>query len=826
MSAEAVPFASVIESLADGSQIDWTAVEAKATDSNQQQRYGNLRLIARLAELHRTLALDASAETPNLAAAAPLPPCAAGDRWGHLVLADRIGAGAFGEVYRARDAQLDIDVALKIMRATPASQEEMDRFLGEARTLARVRHHNVVIVHGADIREGRAGLWMELVKGQTLESWLTATGIMGAVEVTGIGQALCRALAAVHAAELIHGDVKAQNVMREEGGRIVLMDFGAGRVRGGDAAAVGTPMYLAPEVLAGAPPSAQTDIYSLGVLLFHLVTRSFPFLARDVDALRRAHANGARIHLRDLRPDLPDRLVDGIERALDSDPARRFQTTGAMERALTPIAEAERPSQWWLAGAIAAGVVGLLAASGVIWSRLGGAPPIRSLAVLPFTETRPDTAHLTSGIWLDVLRELQRFDVQVRRGVALAPGDNPQQFDKRLGADAVVSAETERGTSSTRFHVQVRRASAAPFWVEDYEIPDGRLPAAAKTIAENVARAVRARPREGRVPSSHQISYRAYDAYQRGRALSEQRNPSDLMRSLEYFKQAASLDPVYAEPWAGMADSYLALGVPPFGPLRPMEARRFAKEAALKALALNPNLVEAETSLAWGSALYDWDWDVAERRFQRAITLNPQYALAHHWYAMFLTDMGRFREARDQLRQAQELEPLSLLIHRDFGWIDFCDGRYDEAIGQLRETLNRDPRYSAAITLLARALAAKGQTREALEMLERARTHISPGSYLSFRGYIEAVGNHPGTRRTLSELRRIATQEYVTPYYFALLYTALGDHDTAISELQRAYVEQDATLGSVNVDPRFAPLRADARFQSLVAAMRFPGAKQ
>ena len=826
MNAEPVALTSAIESLADGRAIDWAAVEAAATDHGRQQRYRNLRLIARLADLHRTLALDAGAETPGPGATALLPACSAGDRWGHLELIERIGGGAFGEVFRARDAQLEMNVALKLLRVMPSSEDDVDRLLGEGRTLARVRHHNVVIVHGVGLRDGRVGLWMELVKGKTLEGWLASTGTLGEAETTGIGQALCRALAAVHAAELIHGDVKAQNVMREEGGRIVLMDFGAGRVRGSDAAAVGTPVYLAPEVLAGAPPTPQSDIYSLGVLLFHLLTRRFPFAAEDFDGMRRAHADRARLLLRDLRPDLPGRLVDCIERALDPDPACRFQTAGAMEQALTTAVEAERSTRVWPARAGAIAAVALLATSGVIWSALQGDPPIRSLAVLPFTAAGPEAAHLTSGIWLDVLRELQRFDVQVRRGVAPVPGEDSRQFDRSLGADAVLSAETQHGTASTRLHIQVRRASAAPFWIEDYDIPDGALPAAAKRIADNVAGAVGARPREGNLPSSHQTTYRAYDAYQRGRALSEQRNPGDLMRSLEYFNQAASLDPVYAEPWAGMADSYLALGVPPFGPLRPMEARRMAKEAALKALALNPNLVEAETSLAWGSALYDWDWAAAERRFTRAIGLNPQYALAHHWYAMFLTDMARFGEARDQLRQAQALEPLSLLIHRDFAWIDFCDGHYDEAIAQLRETLKRDPRFSAATTLLARALAATGQTREALETLERGRTDISTGSYLSFRGYIEAVGHQPDARQTLSDLRQVATKEYVTPYYFAVVYTALGDHEAALSELQRAYVEQDATLGSVNVDPRFAPLRGDARFQSLVAAMRFPGGKK
>src|SRR4029453_2894471 len=202
------------------------------------------------------------------------------------------------------DSHLNRDVALKLLRGDVTHFRPIDRLLSEARKLAQVRHPNVVTVHGADVRDGRAGLWMELVEGQTLDAWLRVHGPMGAGEAATTGIDLSRALAAVHAADLVHGDVKAQNVVREQGGRIVLMDFGAGRAQGADAAGVaGTPMYLAPGVLAGEPPTIQSDLYSLGVLLFHLLTRAYPYTGADVDGLRDAHADGERRWLRDLRPD-------------------------------------------------------------------------------------------------------------------------------------------------------------------------------------------------------------------------------------------------------------------------------------------------------------------------------------------------------------------------------------------------------------------------------------------------------------------------------------------------------------------------------------------
>jgi Tfp pilus assembly protein PilF len=272
-----------------------------------------------------------------------------------------------------------------------------------------------------------------------------------------------------------------------------------------------------------------------------------------------------------------------------------------------------------------------------------------------------------------------------------------------------------------------------------------------------------------------------------------------------------------------MADAYIALGIPAFGPLPPLEARRLAKQALNRALELNPNLVEAHSSLAFTAFLHDWDWETAQKGFDKALALNPQYAQAHHWYAEFLNEMGRFDEALSEVRRAQALDPLSILINRDVAWHFFCQRRYDEAIAQLHETLTLDPGYPPAVTLLARSLAAKGDYAEALARLEQVKGRTSDVSYLSFRGYIEAAsGQRSRAESTLAELRAVAGREYVPPYYVALIYTALGRGANAASELERAYNEQDSTLVTVNIDPRFDPLRGDPRFQALIARMRFP----
>ena len=822
MKPERADYDRLVESLADGVPLDWAALSAKVSTARDQRRYKNLRLVARIAEIHRTIALEEGAHDP--AAAVPDGTVAPLTAWGHLEIVKQLAVGSFGELYLARDPQLNRDVALKLLRRGIANAPSTARLLAEAQALAKVRHPNVVTIHGADVRDGRAGLWMELVNGRTLETWLLDNGVLGASETVGIGRDLCRALAAVHAAGLIHGDVKAQNVMREEGGRIVLMDFGAGQAQGAPAATAGTPLYLAPEVLAGAPSTTHSDIYSLGVLLFHLLTNRYPCYAADIDGLRAAHAQGVRLRLRDLRPDLDGRVVDVVERALEPDPAMRFATAGTMEQAL--VVEKPKPRRYaaaaLAAAALAALVVGLPYLSRAVWG-----PKIHSVAVLPFTASSgDDSAYLLSGLASDVVRELQRFELEVKRAPSSAAGADPAVIEKRVGTEAVMQGVSSRADGSATLRVAVVHAGLSELWSKVYPLEHATLPSLARTISQDAASALRVAVRAGAPAPGHQANSRAYDAYQRGRVLWEQRDPSLLERSLEYFKQAARLDPEYAQPWAGMADAYIAMGVPAFGKLTPLETRRLAKDAALKAIELDPNLAEAHTSLAFTAFLHDWDWDVADRRFKQALELNPQYPLAHHWYAEFLNEMGRFDEAMNEIRRAQALDPMSLLIHRDIGWHFFCQRRYDEAIAQLRETLTLDSGFSAARTLLARALAAKGQYDEALAELERVRGGISPTTYLSFKGYIEAAsGDREAANTRLQELRRLASASYVSPYYLALIYTALGQKAEALSELERSHAEQDSTLVTVNIDPRFDPLRGEDRFRALVARMHFPGTR-
>jgi serine/threonine-protein kinase len=325
--------------IADGARIAWSDEQA-ATDSDEERELlRELEVLERLADLHCSPA-DRSAEISSSDRGATLLTLSPGDDWGPLRILDRIGSGTFGTVYRAFDPRLDREVALKVLHPRGLHHGSVETLpdsmvVDEGRLLARVRHAGVVTVHGAEQVNGRVGIWMELVRGRTLSAELTDRGPLPAREVQQIGVHLADALAAAHAAGVLHRDIKAQNVMRESSGRTVLMDFGTGLDLGQEGSDLaGTPLYLAPELLEGGAATQQSDVYALGVLLFHLLTGTFPYRGRTIREVRRAHSRKERHLLRDIARTTPRALAAVIERATAVDPAARFQSASSLLDAL------------------------------------------------------------------------------------------------------------------------------------------------------------------------------------------------------------------------------------------------------------------------------------------------------------------------------------------------------------------------------------------------------------------------------------------------------------------------------------------------------------
>jgi Tol biopolymer transport system component len=337
----------LVDAVLEGRTLDWSDVELRASAS-QRDLVAHLRAVAAIASLNAA---------PTEVGIGSAVGCA----WGHLKLLEPIGRGAFGTVYRAWDPQLRREVALKLL---PGKGALGDSAIEEGRRLARVQHPNVVTIYGADRVDGIVGLWMELLYGDTLEEIVARDGPLPLGRTWMIAQSLCSAAAVVHRAGLVHRDIKAHNVIVEAEGRVVLMDFGAGRAIADDSAedVAGTPLYLAPEIFAGDAPGPASDQYSIGVLLYYLLTARYPVEARTIADLR--HAATQRVSARDireLRPDVPRRAAEAIARALDPDPSRRYASLSDLGAALLP----RRSSRMILVAA------GALAGAAIVFPAMG-----------------------------------------------------------------------------------------------------------------------------------------------------------------------------------------------------------------------------------------------------------------------------------------------------------------------------------------------------------------------------------------------------------------------------------------------------------------------
>jgi len=867
-SREAAALLALAESIADGDTVDWDAAEAGASRDDRAV-VRQLRVLSSLAGLHRSIAADLNAAA-SLRRPAASP---AVGSWAHLRLIERLGGGSFGEVYRAWDADLERDVALKLLRtdAAPANIHA-SRIANEGRLLARIRHANVVCVHGVAVHDGRVGLWMELLRGVTLEQHLAAHGPFSAREATLVAIDLCSALAAIHAAGLIHRDVKAQNVMREAGGRIVLMDLGTGREADGrglraQPELAGTPLYLAPEIFLGAPASARTDLYSLGVLVYHLVTGSFPVRATTLDELEAAHAAGARVRLRDARADLPAGFVRVVDRAIAADPSTRFETAGAFEAALAaslsetaaapavalrPTPQAAEPRRrtarrWTRASVIVASIAAVIVLAFVGWPalrRLGsrdasgvGVPAgaVRSIAVLPLANLSGDPAqeYFADGITDELIGTLGRLG-----GVNVISRTSTMQFKgstktvpdiaKMLNVDAVLEGSVRMlgdapGTSAGARRVRVNArliyaGTDTQLWDRAFEATASDVLALSDQVVKAIGGAIHARLASGQ-PARPAQDFDTFDLYLKGRYYWNARTEEGLKRSVQYFQEAIGRRSDFALAHAGLADAYSLLGY--YGFVPGPESRTRAVAAATRALQLDDTLAEAHGSLAVVH-FYQYELDDAEREYRRALELKPGYATAHQWLGYELAQRGRTEEAIAEARKAIELDPLSVGVNGGYGAVLIYARQVDAAIAQLVKTAQMDPAFARAHTALAKAYLMKGARDRAIEEAQRAAAlGVRDVLVHAEIAYVDAAAGKRGdAQRLLREiLDRYRQGDTSAAMAAAIAYTALGDRDQAFQWLERARQVSDPEVTGVKMDPQFDPLRGDPRFAKLLAAI-------
>jgi len=818
--------------VSDGSDIDWDRAEASAADEGERAVVMQLRRLAALKQAAKEQALT----------------------WGPLDIREEVGSGSFGTVYRAWDSRLEREVALKLLNGDASGSEAATTFLNEGRLLAKLRHPNVVTVHGADRHDGVVGIWMEFVSGRTLKELIQEHGPFGSYEAALIGRDLCRALTAVHQQGYLHRDIKAQNVMREAGGRIVLMDFGTGAALASDGvhALAGTPAYLAPELLGGEPASVLSDIYSLGVLLYHLVTDRFPVNARSLDEFRQRHAASERTLLRDARPDLNDGFVRAVDAALATRPEDRPKSGGALahllERSLDVLASswsgageeipATRPSidsnlvrRRWIARAVAAAAVVAMAA---MWQLRGSPLASRnSVAILPFATVGEisEGDYLMTGISQDIAAQLASLsELQIIAGASTLRykdhSKSPVQIGRELGVAAVLDGTVQRIDNRLRVAVDlVDAASGARLWSEVFNRDVREIVSLQSEMSRKVAIALRGELSGvdvDRLKPSIGGDYETFSLYAKGRQQWSLRTEEGVNRSIQLFKQAIQRDSQFAPAYAGLSDAYTSLGS--YGALPRAEAWKRAAETAQQAVSLDPSLAEAHASLGYAEK-NRFQWQAAEASFKRALALKPGAPLLHHWYAILLTQLGRFPEAITEIKAAIALDPLSIGANLQFGSVLYMARRHEDAIAQWQRALQLDPSFVNGYRGIATAYAALGMYDRALDRVAEATRRSPAGAddhdlKTDVACILAAAGRRDEALRIAIGFidRYHATGEGVAGS-IAAVYAALGELDSSFKWLRLAVEDRNPEVGYLKVDPRWDSLRRDSRFDRLLTEL-------
>jgi Flp pilus assembly protein TadD/TolB-like protein len=680
-------------------------------------------------------------------------------------------------VYRAWDPKLDREVALKLIPV--ASGNAAASIIREGRLLARVRHPNVVTIHGADQIDGYIGLWMELVPGRTLEELLRARTTFEPAEVTRIGIELCQALSAVHAAGLLHRDIKAQNVMRADDGRVVLMDFGAGReLTDEESDLTGTPLYLAPELFQGQPATIRSDVYSLGVLLYHLLTASYPVEGKTVREVRDAHARGTRAPLNLVESNAPRRVARVVERAIDPRPEQRYQSAAAFGTGLKTAATS--PLRRWRWHAAAAIVLAFIFA----WK--AASPALTeverpSIAVAFGNVGVESDSQVVDGFNIEMLRSLRAIDGLVVWPAAPKSGNansrDAKTSARQLGASFLLEGTVLRSPQGRQWRVEARLTSVADGdtrWTLRSRDNDD-LQVHQRQIAAEIARLFGLQAAVGR----YKLDPVLYDMFLEARSLQAKRHVDNTEHAAKFYEFVITRAPSFT-PALGAWVSAKSWGrrAAPEAEMRPLDPRVEAR--AREALRLDDKLSEAHAAMGWWYS-QNLDWDSANASWKTALELDPNNPIiASEYVITTLQPTGEFDEALRVMTEAHRNNPSSLDVLRVLGDVQIELEMYDDAVENLQRIHEQNPDFPYARRAVARALFGAGKRSEAISLIEaeveRSNRKGEPGPF-GVLAYMYAKDGR------VSDARRLVAQHQDKPGRLTMVYAGLGDVDGAIRAL-------------------------------------------
>lgn len=724
---------------------------------------------------------------------------------------EKIGSGGMGDVYLAHDNELDRKVALKFL--TPHLCQVQDcrkRFKREAQAAAKLDHHSIVTVYEVGEFHTRPYIAIQFIEGKSLKDKLNE-GEMPLQTAIDLVTKLCKGLSNAHDSGIIHRDIKPSNILIDTRGNPHLVDFGLAAVQGCEqltqsGSTMGTLEYMSPEQIRGDPLDNRSDIFSLGVVMYEMITGRTPFRADNITAIMNRILQAEPLPIGQFNPDTPPRLQNIITRLLEKEPGKRYKSAREVCCELEQLTGKSSPV-------------------------VTQSDPDSSIAVLPFANLSadPEQEYFCDGMAeeiINALTKLRGLRVVARTSCFAFKGkqEDIREIGKKLNVNTVLEGSVRKAGNRLRITAQlINVADGFHLWSERYDrqmedvfdIQDEITAAIVENLKGKLLDYVESKDLK------HKISnLDAYHLYLQGRYHWNRRSTEAMLRAIELFEKAIALEPNYALAYAGLADCYAVLHQN--WNMQPEEIFPKAREYALKALELDNNLAEAHASLAMVLFYRDWDWPGAEREFRKAIELNPGYATAYQWHALFLASRMRIEEAVAYIRKALDLDPMSLIINGATAWILSCAGKLDEAEMLCRKALDINPHFYLTHFPLAHVYYMKDRPIDCIREFHKGlvASGIVPEDKKAELGdAIESSNQKKYWEIYVRILEDKSSKEYVSPSLIANVHLWLGQPEVALRMCEKAVENRDPEIVTIAMNPSIDIIRKDQRFKPILDSL-------
>ena len=791
-----------------------------------------------------------------------------GTRLGDYEVQSLLGSGGMGEVYRARDLRLARDVAIKVLPTFLSfDPERLRRFEQEARAAAALNHPNILAVFQMGTYEGAPYLVSELLEGLTLREHVRR-GALPIRKAIDYAIQIAHGLAAAHDKGVVHRDLKPENLFVTKDGRVKILDFGLAKLtqpKTEDTTAtltldqktdqqtepgmvLGTVGYMSPEQVRGEAADHRADIFAFGATLYEMLSGRRAFQGQTAADRMGAILRDDPPGLLQLVHEVPPALERIVRRCLEKTPEQRFHAASDLAFALeslsdrgaalssTTMAGSERSGLWHRMGRVVGSLTALVLVTAALLSissirnALFGSKPqrIQSIAVLPLENLSHDAEqeYFANGMTDALITDLAKSSrVRVISRTSIMSYKDTRKplpgIAQELGVDAIVEGSVMASGNRVRITAQLIEArSDKHLWAESYERDLRDILSLQDDVASAIATAIQGNVAQNQKQPRPQVDPDAYRLYLKGMYYWDKRTAEGFQKATDYLNQAIDKDPSFALAYSSLAENYLNLSGYSLASTREILPK--ARAAALKGLELDDTLSDAHRALAT-IHLMGWNFPEAEKKYREALALNPNDAGAHQGYGTFLARMGRLDEASVELMKATELDPLWLMHGVYLGNVYYYEGRYDEAIKQYNRVLEMNSEFWLAHGYRAFTYEKQKRFKEADVDLQKVLAAFPHTNAKAAIGELYALqGKKAEAHKIVRELKENSKKEYVSDYWLATVYVALGEKDEAFRLLENAYNERSFWLIDLKVDPRFDDLHSDVRFQDLLHRVGLP----